>query len=186
MAFPGIRGEPLTRFAIHSLLRKTVERASARCATLKKKRVSPRVVRHSTAMALLQSGIDIAALALWLGQESIETTNVYLHANLAMKEKALAKTSPRISCSITASAMYGKDQHSPRLADIRSRMLRNQMVHASMTKPDNIGLSDSGHPCPLAITATVFHDCYDLDASLSSVPYNLRSVVWDLLSISSR
>ena len=94
MAFPGIRGEPLTRFAIHLLLRKAVERALARCATLKKKRVSPHVIRHSTAMALLQSGVDIAVIALWLGHESIETTNAYLHANLAMKEKALAKVLP--------------------------------------------------------------------------------------------
>ncbi len=93
-AFPSIRGEPLTRFAIHLLLRKAVDRASARCATLKKKRVSPHIVRHSTAMALLQSGVDIAVIALWLGHESIETTNVYLHANLAMKERALAKVLP--------------------------------------------------------------------------------------------
>ena len=94
MAFPSIRGEPLTRFAIHLLLRKAVDRASARCATLKKKRVSPHIVRHGTAMALLQSGVDIAVIALWLGHESIETTNAYLHANLAMKERALAKVLP--------------------------------------------------------------------------------------------
>jgi integrase/recombinase XerD len=94
MAFPSTRGEPLIRFAIHLLLRKAVERASSRCATLKKKRVSPHVVRHGTAMALLQSGVDIAVIALWLGHESIETTNVYIHANLAMKEKALAKVAP--------------------------------------------------------------------------------------------
>jgi site-specific recombinase XerD len=94
MAFPSIRGEPLTRFAIHLLLRKAVGRASSRCATLKRKRVSPHVVRHGTAMALLQSGVDIAVIPLWLGHESIETTNVYVHANLAMKEKALAKVTP--------------------------------------------------------------------------------------------
>jgi integrase/recombinase XerD len=76
------------------LLRKAVELASSRCTTLKKKRVSPHVVRHGTAMALLQSGVDIAVIALWLGHESIETTNVYVHANLAMKEKALAKVAP--------------------------------------------------------------------------------------------
>ena len=85
-AFPTIRGEPLTRFAIHLLLRKAVDRASSRCAILKK-RVSPHFVSHSTAMALLQSGVDIAVIALWLGHESIETTNVYLHANLAMKKR---------------------------------------------------------------------------------------------------
>jgi len=94
MAFPSIRGEPLTRFAIHVLLRKAADRASARCATLKTKRVSPHIVRHGTAMALLQSGVDIAVIALWLGHESIETTNAYLHANLAMKERALAKVLP--------------------------------------------------------------------------------------------
>jgi site-specific recombinase XerD len=94
MAFPSIRGEPLTRFAIHLLLRKAVDRASARGVTLRKKRVSPHVVRHSTAMALLQSGVDIAVIALWPGHESIETTNAYLHANLALKETVLAKVLP--------------------------------------------------------------------------------------------
>jgi len=71
-----------------------VEQASLRCTALKKKRVSAHVIRHGTAMALLQSGVDIAVIALWLGHESIETTNVYVHANLAMKEKALAKVAP--------------------------------------------------------------------------------------------
>jgi len=52
------------------------------------------VIRHGTAMALLQSGVDIAVIALWLGHESIETTNAYVHANLAMKEKALEKVMP--------------------------------------------------------------------------------------------
>ena len=94
VAFPGIRGEPLTRFAIHLLLRKAVQQASRQCVSLKKKRVSPHVIRHSTAMALLQSGIDIAVIGLWLGHEGIETTNAYLHANLAIKEKALAMVQP--------------------------------------------------------------------------------------------
>jgi len=94
MAFPSIRGEPITRFAIHLLLRKAITRASSGCVSLRKKRVSPHVVRHSTAMALLESGVDLSVIALWLGHESIETTNVYLHANLAMKEQALAKIPP--------------------------------------------------------------------------------------------
>jgi integrase/recombinase XerD len=92
VAFPSIRGEPLTRFAIHLLLRKTVAQTS--CPSLKNKRISPHVLRHSTAMALLQSGVDIAVIALWLGHESIETTNEYLHANMAIKEKALATIQP--------------------------------------------------------------------------------------------
>ena len=94
MAFPNIRRAPLTRFAIHLLLRKAVRAASTRCPSLMSKRVSPHVIRHGTAMALLQAGVDIAVIAVWLGHESIETTNVYVHANLAMKEAALAKIQP--------------------------------------------------------------------------------------------
>ena len=94
VAFPSIRGEPLTRFAIHLLLRKKVKQAQTSCPSLKTKRISPHVLRHSTAMALLQSGVDIAVIALWLGHESIETTNEYLHANMAIKEKALATLQP--------------------------------------------------------------------------------------------
>ncbi len=94
VAFPSIRGEPLTRFAIHLLLRKAVRQASRHCISLNKKRVSPHVIRHSTAMALLQSGVDIAVIGMWLGHEGIETTNAYLHSNLAIKEKALARVQP--------------------------------------------------------------------------------------------
>ena len=61
---------------------------------MKTKRVSPHVLRHSLAMDLLQHGVDRSVIALWLGHESMETTQVYLHANLALKEQALAKTDP--------------------------------------------------------------------------------------------
>ncbi|HEY3836575.1 MAG TPA: tyrosine-type recombinase/integrase [Bryobacteraceae bacterium] len=94
VAFPTRRGEPLTRFAIHLLLRKAAEQAAEICPTLKKKSVSPHQLRHGTAMALLESGVDLAVIALWLGHESIETTNVYLHSSLAMKERALGKLAP--------------------------------------------------------------------------------------------
>ncbi len=94
IAFPNVRLAPLTRFAIRLLLRKAVQAASTRCPSLAAKRVSPHVIRHGTAMALLQAGVDLAVIAVWLGHESIETTNVYVHANLAMKEKALAKIQP--------------------------------------------------------------------------------------------
>jgi site-specific recombinase XerD len=93
-AFPGIRGAPLTRFAIHLVLQKAVRSASRQCPSLVGKKVSPHLIRHGTAMALLQAGIDITVIAMWLGHESIETTNVYMHANLSMKEKALAKLQP--------------------------------------------------------------------------------------------
>ena len=61
---------------------------------MKTKRVSPHVLRHSTAMNLLQHGVDRSVIALWLGHESMDTTQVYLHANLELKERALAKTMP--------------------------------------------------------------------------------------------
>ncbi len=69
------RHGPLTRFAVHLLLGKAVQAATARCPSLGKKRVSPHVIRHGTAMALLQAGVDMAVIA-WLEHESIETTNV--------------------------------------------------------------------------------------------------------------
>ncbi len=94
MAFPGVRGEPLSRFAVRLLLRKAVAAASTHCPSLKKKRISPHTIRHGTAMALLDAGVDISVIALWLGHESIETTNGYLHTSIALKEKALAKVTP--------------------------------------------------------------------------------------------
>lgn len=94
IAFPGIRGQQLSRFAVRLLLQKAVAVASERCSSLKKKRVSPHTIRHGTAMALLDAGVDITVIALWLGHESIETTNGYLHTSLALKEKALSKVTP--------------------------------------------------------------------------------------------
>ena len=68
--------------------------AARSCETLRKKRVTPHVLRHTTAMELLQAGVDRSVIALWLGHESVETTQIYLAANLAIKEDALKKTSP--------------------------------------------------------------------------------------------
>lgn len=92
--FPSARGRPLSRDGVEYLLTKHAAVARARCPSLKGKRVSPHVLRHSLAMDLLQHGVDRSVIALWLGHESIETTQVYLHANLELKEKALAKTQP--------------------------------------------------------------------------------------------
>jgi integrase/recombinase XerD len=91
MAFPNTRGNPLSRYGAKYLLQRAVQRAMARCPSLSTKTITPHVVRHSTAMHLLQSGVDIAVIALWLGHESIETTHVYLEADLATKEQALQK-----------------------------------------------------------------------------------------------
>ena len=74
------------------LLNKHKATASQRYPSLKKKRITPHVLRHSTAMDLLQHGVDRSVIALWLGHESIETTQIYLHADLRIKEEALART----------------------------------------------------------------------------------------------
>ena len=92
--FPNAQGRPLSRDGVEYLLAKHVATAGTTSTSLKHKRVSPHVLRHSLAMDLLQHGVDRSVIALWLGHESIETTQVYLHANLALKEQALAKTSP--------------------------------------------------------------------------------------------
>jgi site-specific recombinase XerD len=92
--FPNIRGGPLSRDAVEDLLAKHVRIASRHCPSLLQKRVSPHVLRHSAAMDLLQHGVDRSVIALWLGHESIETTQMYLHANLKLKEAALARTAP--------------------------------------------------------------------------------------------
>jgi len=64
------------------------------CPSLAAKKVSPHVLRHSTAMHLFQAGVDMAVIALWLGHESLETTHVYVEADLATKERALEKLMP--------------------------------------------------------------------------------------------
>ncbi len=92
--FPNARGGPLSRDGVEYLLAKHVATARKHCPSLAGKRVSPHVLRHSTAMDLLQHGVDRSVIALWLGHESVETTQVYLHADLALKEQALARTAP--------------------------------------------------------------------------------------------
>lgn len=91
---PTALGARLSRDAVEKRLAKYTAIAMRRCPSLRRKRVSPHVLRHSTAMDLLQRGIDRSVIALWLGHESVETTHMYLHADMAMKEKALARTKP--------------------------------------------------------------------------------------------
>jgi len=90
--FPNARGGRLSTDGVQYILDKCLAAACEHCPSLKQKRVTPHVLRHSMAMELLQAGVDRALIALWLGHESVETTQVYLHANLAMKEAILAKT----------------------------------------------------------------------------------------------
>jgi site-specific recombinase XerD len=93
-AFPSSRGGSLSRDAVEDLLAKHVAAARKQCPSLKTKRVSPHVLRHAVAMDLLQRGIDRSVIALWLGHESIDTTQIYLDASLELKEKALASAAP--------------------------------------------------------------------------------------------
>jgi site-specific recombinase XerD len=92
--FPNARGGSFSHDGVAYLLAKHVAAARRRCASLGRKRVSPHVLRHSTAMDLLQHGVDRSVIALWLGHESVETTQMYLHADLTIKEQALARTAP--------------------------------------------------------------------------------------------
>jgi integrase/recombinase XerD len=85
---------PLTRGAVWRLVAKHVLEASESCPSLTEKRVTPHTLRHTCAMGLLESGVDLATIALWLGHSSLESTNPYLHADMALKERALARTTP--------------------------------------------------------------------------------------------
>jgi integrase/recombinase XerD len=95
--FPSTRGGRLSADAVQDLLAKHVAVAAQSCPSLRKKRVTPHVLRHAAAMELLQSGVDRSVIALWLGHESVQTTQIYIDADLALKEKALAKATPTSS-----------------------------------------------------------------------------------------
>ena len=92
-AFLNVRGAPLTRFGIHTLVERTAARARKAMPSLREKRVSPHVVRHSTACHLLRAGVDINTIRSWLGHVSLQTTNRYAEVDLEMKAKALATCS---------------------------------------------------------------------------------------------
>lgn len=89
--FPSARGNRLSVHGVQYLLNKHKATASGSCPTLKDKRVTVHRLRHTMAMDLLQAGIDRSVIALWLGHESVETTQIYLEATLELKEQALAK-----------------------------------------------------------------------------------------------
>jgi len=92
--FPSRRGSVLSRDAVERLVNKYVATARKKCPTLIDKNVSPHVLRHTTAVQLLEAGNDTTIIALWLGHESIETTQIYLDASLSIKERALEKNAP--------------------------------------------------------------------------------------------
>ena len=90
--------KPITRFGIHTLVETSYGKAKMKCPSLERKRVSPHTLRHTTAVHLLRSGVDINTIRAWLGHVSIDTTNIYAEVDLEMKSKALAL------CKITKTA----------------------------------------------------------------------------------
>lgn len=103
--FPSIRGERLSRDALEHLVRKHCLTAARTCPSIGAKRVTPHTLRHSNAMDLLHHGVDPAVIALWLGHENVETTQIYIHADMRMKEKALA----RVAAPPTQSGRFRPD-----------------------------------------------------------------------------
>ena len=94
IVFPSARGAHLSADGVQYILAKHVAVAAKSCSSLQQRRITPHMLRHTCAMELLQAGTERSVIALWLGHESVETTQIYLDANLAMKEQALAKTAP--------------------------------------------------------------------------------------------
>jgi len=94
--FPNRSGERMTRSGARARLLVTVRRAAGACPSLRERRVSPHVVRHTTAMHLLQSGLDLASIALFLGHEDVQTTHGYVEADAEMKRRTLAALPPLV------------------------------------------------------------------------------------------
>lgn len=94
VVFPTTTGTQLSRDAVAKLVTKHARHAATDCPSLTGRNISPHTLRHTCAMLLLQSGVDQAVIALWLGHASTQTTDIYLHADMTLKEKALAKTTP--------------------------------------------------------------------------------------------
>jgi site-specific recombinase XerD len=92
--FPTSRGTRLSRDGLERRLTKHTAVAADTCPTLHEKTITPHTLRHTAAMQLLQAGVDTTVIALWLGHERVDTTQIYLHADLALKERALARTKP--------------------------------------------------------------------------------------------
>ncbi len=92
--FPSVTGTALGPDAVQRLVGKYAVAAAQNCPSLRGKRVTPHVLRHTSAMELLKSGNDITVVALWLGHEQVTTTQIYLHADMSLKERALARSTP--------------------------------------------------------------------------------------------
>ena len=92
--FPSSHGGALSRYGVTALVAKHAASAGERCPSLRSKQVSPHVLRHTAAMRLLHAGVDSTVIALWLGHEEVATIQIYVHADLALKQRALDRTTP--------------------------------------------------------------------------------------------
>ena len=97
--FVNARGGPLTRFGVRHILRTRVASVATECASLAGKRISPHTFRHSTAMHLLQAGVDLTVIQRWLGHVQLATTRMYVEIDLEMKRKALAACTPPVDAA---------------------------------------------------------------------------------------
>jgi site-specific recombinase XerD len=108
--FLNVRGKPITRFGIHTLVARTVKKAATITPSLRSKRVSPHTIRHATAVHLLRAGVDINTIRAWLGHVSLETTNRYAEVDLEMKAKALETCAIRPNATLERAAPWRKDR----------------------------------------------------------------------------
>ena len=140
-AFPNRAGKPLSRSGVEHQLRVACRKAAERHPSLATRRISPHTLRHTTAMHLLQSGVDITVIALWLGHENTATTHQYVEADLAMKEAALRcvddpapptapfhgrRSAPQLPGSpLTMRSTAPRDRLRPRAPPSQLRIVRN-------------------------------------------------------------
>jgi integrase/recombinase XerD len=109
--FTNVAGEKLTRFGLRYVLSSYVKRAQTRAPSLAKKKVGPHTIRHTTAMHLLQSGVDITVIKAWLGHVDLNTTHGYVEINMKMKEEALNKTKPSSKKQKASPTLSRKEKH---------------------------------------------------------------------------
>lgn len=154
LLFPSAMGKRLTVHGVQYLLNKHRMAASKVCPSLKHKRVTVHRLRHTMAMDLLQADVDRSVIALWLGHESVETTQIYLEATLAMKEQALAKTTPPNG----SAARYHPGDRC-RSVGTEFKVMQELLRHSSLRSTLDVytqAISPAKHAAQAAVLALVF------------------------------